>query len=230
MDWIFRDWHQIVPGPWVHLYLAMISLLCGVVVGLERERKMKPAGLRTMSLICFGACLFTMLSIEFSPGSDRGRIASQVVVGIGFLGSGIILRGERGSISGVTTAATVWAMAAVGMLAGAGYPIGALAASFVIYGALLIGRWAGLRLVGPCRFANCHIKFEAKGGKALLLVEEILEEHNVPLESIGKIAPSADCDAITVRFCNAHRQHRGFLPRLAEMSEITDLTIEGRTA
>jgi putative Mg2+ transporter-C (MgtC) family protein len=90
----------------------------GAALGLEREYRQKPAGLRTNILIALGAALFTILSTLM--GHDTDRVAAQIVTGIGFLGGGAILR--RGSaVQGMTTAATIWVNAAIGMSAGAGY-------------------------------------------------------------------------------------------------------------
>ena len=93
----------------------------GAAIGIEREIRQKPAGLRTNILIALGSALFTMLSIDIGGvGSTPDRIAAQVVTGVGFLGGGAILRSGR-NIHGMTTAATIWVNAAVGVAAGAGY-------------------------------------------------------------------------------------------------------------
>jgi putative Mg2+ transporter-C (MgtC) family protein len=94
----------------------------GALVGLERELRQKSAGLRTNTLIAVGAAMFTLMSIEMAEGTaaaDRTRIAAQIVTGIGFLGAGAIMRTGSG-ISGLTTAATVWVNAAIGVAAGGG--------------------------------------------------------------------------------------------------------------
>ncbi len=98
----------------------IVAAILGAVVGLEREFHDHPAGMRTHLLVAVGAAAFTILSIEAfaAPGADPARIAAQIVTGIGFLGAGAILK-DRGSIKGLTTAASLWAVAAVGMAAGA---------------------------------------------------------------------------------------------------------------
>jgi putative Mg2+ transporter-C (MgtC) family protein len=98
----------------------IVAAILGAVVGLEREYHDHPAGMRTHLLVSVGAAAFTVLSIEAfaAPGADPARIAAQIVTGIGFLGAGAILK-DRGSIKGLTTAASLWAVAAVGMAAGA---------------------------------------------------------------------------------------------------------------
>jgi putative Mg2+ transporter-C (MgtC) family protein len=93
----------------------------GAAIGLEREWSQKAAGLRTNTLIAVGSALFTIMSIELSPGvpADPTRIAAQIVTGVGFLGGGAILR-TGGSVKGLTTAAIIWINAAIGMAAGGG--------------------------------------------------------------------------------------------------------------
>lgn len=103
-----------------------VAVVLGGVIGLERETEGKPAGLRTHALVCLGSALFMMISIkspDFFPGAktvDPGRIAAGVVTGIGFLGAGTILR-AGGSVKGLTTAASIWAVAAIGLAVGVGY-------------------------------------------------------------------------------------------------------------
>jgi putative Mg2+ transporter-C (MgtC) family protein len=94
----------------------------GALLGAERTIRQRPAGFRTNILIAIGSALFTIVSMEMAEahGGDPTRIPSQIVTGIGFLGGGAILR-EQGDIRGLTTAATVWVNAAIGMAAGAGY-------------------------------------------------------------------------------------------------------------
>jgi len=93
----------------------------GAAIGYQRERAGKPAGLRTHTLICLGAALFTVASIYgFGATNDAARVAAGVVAGIGFIGAGAIIRGGEGIIAGLTTAATIWAVAGVGLAAGAG--------------------------------------------------------------------------------------------------------------
>ena len=96
----------------------LISLGLGAAIGLEREIRESAAGLRTNTLVCLGATLFTLVSINLQgPGVDITRIAAQVVVGIGFIGGGVIFR-EKSKIIGLSTAATLWIVAAIGLLVG----------------------------------------------------------------------------------------------------------------
>lgn len=108
------------------LFLLGVASFCGCLIGLERERAHKPAGLRTNMMICVGSCLYTLASLliwkYISPASDPSRIAAQVVSGVGFLGAGVILKTGM-HIIGITTASTIWLVAAVGMVIGLGFPL-----------------------------------------------------------------------------------------------------------
>jgi putative Mg2+ transporter-C (MgtC) family protein len=103
------------------IFHIVVAVILGGLIGLERELRDKPAGFRTIVLICVGACVFTIVSrIAGGPDHETTRIAAQIVTGIGFLGAGAILR-DRASIVGLTTAATIWAVAAIGMAVGFGH-------------------------------------------------------------------------------------------------------------
>jgi putative Mg2+ transporter-C (MgtC) family protein len=112
------------------------ALLLGGVIGWERELQRMPAGFRTHALVSLGSAIFTVISAYAftGPGSDPTRIAAQIVSGIGFLGGGAILH-YGGTVRGLTTAASLWSVAAVGMAAGAGlYVVAAISAVLVIIG------------------------------------------------------------------------------------------------
>jgi len=102
------------------LVQLLLAVLLGGAIGTERELRGKPAGLRTNILICMGAVLFTALSQKLAgPSGDPGRVAAQILTGVGFIGAGTILH-LRGSVSGLTSAATIWVVAAIGMALGCG--------------------------------------------------------------------------------------------------------------
>lgn len=109
--------------PWELVSRLLIAALLGGMIGLERERHDHPTGMRTSMLVSAGSCLFTILSIVGFPlqgsSQDTARIAAQIVSGIGFLGAGALFRDKDG-VRGMTTAATIWLVAAIGMAAGAG--------------------------------------------------------------------------------------------------------------
>ena len=120
----------------------VVALLLGGVIGWERELQRMPAGFRTHALVALGSAIFTVISVYAFPGSDADptRIAAQIVSGIGFLGGGAILH-YGGTVRGLTTAASLWSVAAVGMAAGAGlYVLAVLSAVLVIIGLELFQR------------------------------------------------------------------------------------------
>ena len=98
----------------------VLATFLGAAVGYQREKTGKQAGLRTNMLISAGAALFTIVSIYGFTGSDPARVAAGVVTGIGFIGAGVILHRTGGTVIGLTTAATTWAVAAIGLAAGSG--------------------------------------------------------------------------------------------------------------
>ena len=116
----------------------LLAALLGGAVGLERELRHKPAGLRTMMLISIGAALFTVMSYEMAGdvGGDHTRIAAQIIPGIGFIGAGVVMR-DRGSVLGITSAATIFVVASVGMAVGAGMLATAILATLMVLVALV---------------------------------------------------------------------------------------------
>lgn len=109
-----------------------ISLAIGSIIGMEREYRSKPAGFRTLILIAVGSTLFTMMSLKIGGANNGDRIASYILVGVGFIGSGVIFK-EGLKITGLTTASTIWITAALGMAIGAGYFLLALLVMFLAF-------------------------------------------------------------------------------------------------
>jgi putative Mg2+ transporter-C (MgtC) family protein len=126
-----------------------LSLALGAVIGFEREYHRRAAGFRTHSLVALGAALFTVVGAYGFEEGDPTRIAAQIVTGIGFIGAGTILQ-YRGSVRGLTTAASLWAVAAVGMAAGAGLYVLAFAGSLLV----LVALWLMDRLAERAREAG----------------------------------------------------------------------------
>jgi putative Mg2+ transporter-C (MgtC) family protein len=163
----------------------LLATLLGGAIGLEREIAGKSAGLRTNILICVGAALFTQLSIDiarigFTPGGnpygDTTRITAQIVSGIGFLGAGAILHGG-GSVVGLTTAATIWVVGAVGAAVGAGAYVDACGATALIMLVLVGLRPVEARLLGKRR--RVHVTLRVKHGLAFDNFEKIIRQNGV---------------------------------------------------
>lgn len=143
----------------------VISILCGALVGLDRQLRGKPAGIRTSSLITLGTTIFVVLGSIYEPGTaDRLRVLSQVVTGIGFLGAGVIMSKE-GLVTGVTSASVIWVLATIGAAVGLGYYGMAvavtLAAIIVLVGVeLLEESFQKLRIGSHRRDNNRYDNFE----------------------------------------------------------------------
>ncbi len=142
---------MIWPGDVVGIILAVVF---GAAIGLEREVSGKAAGLRTNVLICLGAAVFTIISKQIGAGHGQSltRIAAGIVTGVGFLGAGAIIQ-DRGGVHGLTTAATTWLVASIGMACGAGFYSLAVISTFVAI-VVLIGFG---QLAGPLeRYSRKH--------------------------------------------------------------------------
>ncbi len=130
------------PFFWVRIAAA---LLCGGIIGWERQHYQKPAGMRTGVLICLGACIFAMLDdmirLRGFTNADPSRIVAQMVTGVGFIGAGAIIH-LGATVTGMTTAATIWLMAAIGGMIGIGYPL----TGMVVTGCVIIALFALHRL------------------------------------------------------------------------------------
>src|SRR5437879_1253240 len=157
----------------------VLAAVLGGAIGLEREVKHKPAGLRTNLFICVGAAMFTLLSDRLAAnyGGDHTRIAAQIIPGIGFIGAGSILH-SRGSVTGLTTAATLFVVAAIGMAVGGGLYVTAIFATGVILIALaLLGS-----MENSFELKFVRMNYELTGDNT----EVILSELNRILDELGK--------------------------------------------
>lgn len=139
----------------------IISLILGAIIGCERQSQSKSAGLRTHTLVCVGSCLCMIISINIAMeyyfefgyrNADPGRIAAQVVSGVGFIGAGTILANQKErSVRGLTTAAGIWAVSAIGLVVGAGYLVVAIVATALIFLVLTVFVRLDARLEGQFR-------------------------------------------------------------------------------
>lgn len=117
----------------------LLAALLSMLIGLDRERRQRPAGMRTHMLVGIGSCLFTVLSVYGFQGGDSSRVAAGVVTGIGFLGAGTILH-RKGDVRDLTTAASIWVTAAVGMASGLGLWFIAIVAALIVWVVLAVLR------------------------------------------------------------------------------------------
>lgn len=154
----------------------LISIACGAIVGLEREYRNKSAGFRTVILICFGATIFTLASRLGNISDDR--IAANIVTGIGFLGAGVIYQGKF-SVQGLTTAAVIWTMAAIGMLVGFGeFTIGIVLAVVMV---IILSLFQKIETLLSSLFLTrtIHITFKNNAIENLREFEQFLANHQI---------------------------------------------------
>lgn len=194
----------------------LAALLCGGLIGIERERAGKAAGFRTCILICVGAALYMILSDLVASGTglggaggDRGRIAAQVVSGIGFLGGGVIIQ-TRGVVQGMTSAATIWVVAAIGLAIGAGYLVIAVLFSVVVLISLVVLWHIEVLVQGRCKQAACEIEFRNDDGRTRARIADILETGNRRFEDVT-LVEEGPWHRVTFEYCKVHPEHRRFV-------------------
>lgn len=200
---------------------ARLLMACGMgaIIGLEREWRHKASGLRTNILICMGAALFTILSIVLSGDSNpKGQIASNIVQGIGFLGAGMILH-ARNRVLGLTSAATVWVVAAIGMACGAGLYAGAAIATLIV--------WVSLKLIGvlesKANWKRYPMLYEVRGKDEQFMFAEILavlDREHLRLNLIDRDKLGAE-QRVTFAILASAARHRDLLAKLTA-SDATD--------
>jgi putative Mg2+ transporter-C (MgtC) family protein len=229
MNWLLSDWRQLLPEPWASIALVVAAVVCGAIVGSEREKREKPAGLRTLVLVCLGSALFTMVSFAFGTTTgDTGRVAAQIVTGVGFLGAGVIMHG-RTAVSGLTTAATIWATAATGMVVGVGRVGAALGLSIGIRTILSgIYLWE-YHLTSELHATVIEILVDPKCGKTRIRVKRLLEDYHVRNCNVDVIPVSGGQTRVRLSLKLPQRQRLELLDelaRLAEVHEIAEITTQ----
>jgi len=171
-------------GEWDILLRLLIAAALGAVVGYERERSNQPAGLRTHIILVVGSALAMTLSINLAmqfqplvPNGDPSRLAAQVVSGIGFLGAGAIFRYGT-SIKGLTTATSLWTLAMVGLVVGAGHYLAAVGATLLLLIVLFILNILERRLISPYLHVDLTLSAEDRASMIKDL-KKVLEQHTV---------------------------------------------------
>jgi putative Mg2+ transporter-C (MgtC) family protein len=191
----------------------VLAAALGGAIGIDREYHHRPAGVRTNVLICFGAAMFTFLSVIIAGegSTNRGQIASNIVQGIGFLGAGLILH-NRDRVSGLTSAATVWAVASIGMACGAGLYFPAIFATVVVIVVLemirLLEYRANLKLYS--------VTYEVRGGDAELMsiaVLSVMDRENRRLDTLEN-QPVGSIQRLSFDVSANRRLHRRMLSEL----------------
>ena len=224
MDPMFREMGHVLSSTLVRLLVAAIL---GGLIGLERQLRHKPAGLRTNMFICFGAAMFTVLSKQLAgTEADSARIAAQIIPGIGFIGAGSILH-SRGSVTGLTTASTLFVVAGVGMAVGGGLYIAAIFATVLILMALaVLGK-----LERNFAIKTALTTFEATGTNVEAMLREvnrILEDAKLTMQNVH--LASADGHTRLIFGVDAGSEDRNLLTlRLHESSVFGSVKTVGST-
>ena len=164
----------------------VIALLCGGIIGIERERKQRPAGFRTHILICIGAAMTTLTSqyiaFDLKASTDLARLGAQVSAGIGFIGAGTIIVTKRKNVKGLTTAAGLWASAIVGLCTGAGFIEGALITTVIIVIAELFLSRFEYFMISNSRTINILVEFN--GTTNLTSIMDVVKESSSYIRDI----------------------------------------------
>jgi putative Mg2+ transporter-C (MgtC) family protein len=209
------------------LRLSFAALL-GAAIGVERDLHRRPAGIRTSAFVCMGSALFTILSFQLAKlygDTSSTRIASNLVQGIGFLGAGAILR-EAGGLVGLTTAATIFVEAAIGMAVGGGlYAVGGYATGLVLFGLVIFGwmarRWnLKVRILG-FRITGTHAENIAAEVQRLLVELKIKpQQFRISMVGVNSV--------VEFQAEVGHRQQEQIVGRLNRVGVVTEVTpIEG---
>jgi len=191
----------------------LLAVVLGAAVGVDRELHHRPSGLRTNVLICFGAAMFTFLSaiIAGDNSSNRGQIASNIVQGIGFLGAGLILH-NRDRVSGLTSAATVWAVASIGMACGAGLYFPAIFATVIVLVVLEMIRFLEYRV----NLKLFDMTYEVRGSdteQMSLAILKVMDRENRRVDTLEN-QPIATVQRITFDVGATRSLHRRLLAEL----------------
>jgi putative Mg2+ transporter-C (MgtC) family protein len=208
-----------------YLTRLVIALLIGGAIGLEREFKGKPAGMRTNMLICIGSCLIMIISTEIArtavQTSDPGRIAAQVVTGIGFLGAGTIIR-SRFHIVGLTTAATIWTLSALGLAIGAGYILLSVVVALLITITLVFIGYIEERLDMKRSFHVVQVTIE-RGEGVIRDIMTLFASMKISSEAL-EVIRSGDLWRATFEYASSNEKHRAFVEKLSASPGVKGVT------
>jgi len=208
------------------LLKILLAALLGGIIGLERELAHKEAGLRTNILISMGAALFTVLSMEIArgvSGSDPARVAAQIVTGVGFLGAGAIIQ-ARFAVHGLTTAATIWTMAAIGMTVGVGRYFVAFMVTLAVVVILTLFRTLATRLQPGTRDTAYRIHTKDDPG-ILMEIKKTIHEQGIRTASL-KLHRRREAYELEVLLRASHAKHRGFLEAVLQLEGVLQVDDE----
>ncbi|MCM0605978.1 MAG: MgtC/SapB family protein [Xanthomonadaceae bacterium] len=204
------------------------AVVCGGVLGLEREMKMKPAGIKTNILICVGSMLFTGASVLISSTNaasghygDAGRLAAQVVSGIGFLGGGVIMQ-SRGTVVGLTTAATMWVVSALGICVGLGHGWIAVAIAVGVVLMLIVTTFFEHQVFQRQQSFECEVSAHDPRGEFKDKVSQYLAANDLSIEDYD-LAKDGDIKRLRVKCHGRSKDYRKFILDLWELESIEEV-------
>ncbi|MBP1165488.1 MULTISPECIES: MgtC/SapB family protein [unclassified Chryseobacterium] len=198
------------------LLLILISVILGLFIGAEREYRNKSAGLRTFILVCFGACLFTILSIKIGV-ANPDRLAANIITGIGFLGAGVIFKGDN-KIEGITTATTIWATASIGMAVGSGYVYIAMLGTALVLIILSALTYLQNFIDNYNKVREYRIAVSSSGD--IKYCENIFKENHLKFQMIRQ-QYSQEGFTVIWRITGKNTHHEGLTKRLVDDPKIT---------
>jgi putative Mg2+ transporter-C (MgtC) family protein len=218
-------------GPilWDFFLKALLAIVCGGLIGIEREIKQKPAGFRTNILICMGSALFMWLSIHVgldlsAVRGDPGRIAAQVVTGIGFIGAGTILH-SRGHITGLTSAAMIWVVSAIGMAIGGGFRTVAVLSTALILVVQVVLGLVERRLFGRCIMRDGEVAFDDDRGRTRKEIDKLLRAQQGQSVEASGLRRAGDHMILTLQYCNVHPLHKKFVGDLWKIEGVREVRL-----
>lgn len=211
------------PQDWSYLQLfqffapkVLLCVICGGLIGLERELKSKPAGIKTNILICLGSALFTSVSLltsmafaERGHWGDPARISAQIVSGIGFLGGGAIIQAQ-GTVLGLTTAATIWLVAALGIMIGLGYnDVSVVLAVMTVL--ILVGvSFFEDRVLGRALTFTSELVVDDPQGEVRQHINGLLAQNDLVLESFDIRAQHGQWHTLLIRYSGHRNDQKKF--------------------
>lgn len=229
-----QDWFALQHVSLEWLIKIGMAVVCGSLIGIERQLKRKAAGMRTNVLICLGATLYVLAAelIARQVGIehlDPSRIAGQVIVGMGFIGAGSIMQ-SRGKIHGLTTAATLWVVAAIGVLIGLGFPLlGLLVTILVIVLLVGVGKFEHL-VLGRCQMLTIRLSFRDQP-ETWERLQYVLELHDQKFADKTverrQVASGGTICFLNLRYCHVHPDHSDLLLDLLKIPDVRQTNYRG---
>jgi len=224
MSRIFPQQHMAL----LSMFIArlLVASVLGAAIGFERETKHKPAGLRTNMFICFGAAMYTLLSDELAVEhlGDHTRIAAQIIPGIGFIGAGSIMRSGM-TVSGLTTAATMFVVASIGMAVGGGLYMPAIFATMMILVSLEFLGWFEQRL----NLKPALMKYEAEGAVADEMIADIkrLLDPDKRMMELMDVNPSNGGSRVLFGLASTRAEHKSLIEKIGTLKSVKSVRFIG---